>query len=69
MYCAELVWSVSGLASVPLCQLMICLAVPNALVSGGAPRSRTLIDALTEAFSLGVLWSDWGIDGQVKVRT
>ena len=72
MYCAKLVRSVSGLASFPLCQhnnLYSCIAVPNDLDSGGAPRSRALIDALTEAFSLAVLWSDWGIDGQVKVWT
>ena len=55
--------------SVSVNDLFSCLAVPNDLDSGGALRSRALIDALTEAFSLGVLWSDWGIDGQVKVRT
>ena len=54
-------WSVNDLFS--------CLAVPNDLDSGGAPRSRALIDALTEAFSLGVLWNDWGIDVQVKAWT
>ena len=72
MYCAKLVRSVSGLASFPLCQhnnLYSCIAVPNDLDSGGAPHSHALIDALTEAFSLAVLWSDWGIDGQVKVWT
>ena len=49
--------------------LYSCIAVPHDLDSGGAPRSCTLIDALTEAFLLTVLWSDWGIDGQVKVWT
>ena len=44
-----------------------CTATPNDLDSGGAPRSRTLIDALMEAFSLTALWHDWGIDGQIKV--
>ena len=72
MYCAKLVQSVSGLASFPLCQhnnLYSCIAVLNDLDSNGAPHSRALIDALMEAFSLAVLWSDWGIDGQVKVWT
>ena len=49
--------------------LYSCIAVLNDLDSGGALRSRALIDALTKAFSLAVLWSDWGIDGQVKVWT
>ena len=44
-----------------------CMAVPNDLDSGGAPRSRALIDALMEAFPLAALWNDWGIDGNVKV--
>ena len=55
--------------SVSVNNLFSCLAVPNDLDSGGAPHSRALIDALMEAFSLGVLWSYWGIDGQVKVQT
>ena len=49
--------------------ITICIAVLNDLDSGGAPCSHALIDAVTEAFSLAVLWSNWGIDGQVKVWT
>jgi len=44
-----------------------CTATPNDLDGGGAPRSRTLIDALMEAFLLAALWHDWVIDGQIKV--
>ena len=47
--------------------LLSCTAVPNDLDSGGAPRSRALVDALMEAFSAAALWNDWGIDSQVKV--
>ncbi|KAF8415957.1 hypothetical protein L210DRAFT_3616358 [Boletus edulis BED1] len=42
-----------------------CLAFPNDLDGGGAPRTLEVTQALIDEFSVGVLWDEWGIDGNV----
>ncbi|KAI6006921.1 hypothetical protein EDD15DRAFT_2153545 [Pisolithus albus] len=42
-----------------------CIAFPSDLDGGGAPRTSELTQALIEEFSLGILWDEWGIDGNV----
>ncbi|KAI6003078.1 hypothetical protein EDD15DRAFT_2157546 [Pisolithus albus] len=42
-----------------------CIAFPTDLDGGGAPRTSELTRALVEELPLGVLWDEWGIDGNV----
>lgn len=44
-----------------------CMAFPNNLDGGGTPHSCALADALKEAFSLGALWNEWGMDVEITV--
>ncbi|KIO12257.1 hypothetical protein M404DRAFT_20081 [Pisolithus tinctorius Marx 270] len=42
-----------------------CIAFPNDLDGGGAPWTSELTQMLIEELSLGILWDEWGIDGNV----
>ncbi|KIJ58801.1 hypothetical protein HYDPIDRAFT_101977, partial [Hydnomerulius pinastri MD-312] len=42
-----------------------CLAFPNDLDSGGAPRTREFTHALIEELPLGMIWDEWGVDANV----
>jgi len=44
-----------------------CTAFPDNLDGDGAPRSQRLADALGDAFSFVELWSEWGMDTEIKV--
>ena len=44
-----------------------CLAFPNDLDGGGPPWTLEVTQALTDEFSVGVLWDEWGIDCNVVV--
>ncbi|KIO07297.1 hypothetical protein M404DRAFT_76045, partial [Pisolithus tinctorius Marx 270] len=42
-----------------------CIAFPNDLNGSGAPQTLELTQALIEELPLGILWDEWGIDGNV----
>ncbi|KAF9240171.1 hypothetical protein BU15DRAFT_87691 [Melanogaster broomeanus] len=42
-----------------------CLAFPNDLDGGGAPRTKEFTDALIDELPLGVIWDEWGVDANV----
>ncbi|KAI6096718.1 hypothetical protein F5141DRAFT_1190959 [Pisolithus sp. B1] len=42
-----------------------CIAFPTDLDGSGAPQTSELTQALIEELSLGILWDEWGIDGNV----
>ncbi|KAF9238354.1 hypothetical protein BU15DRAFT_88408 [Melanogaster broomeanus] len=42
-----------------------CLAFPNDLDSGGAPRTKEFTHALIEELPLGVIWDEWGVDANI----
>lgn len=44
-----------------------CMALLNNLYVGGAPYSHVLTDALKQAFALGTLWDEWGMDAEIMV--
>ncbi|KIK80717.1 hypothetical protein PAXRUDRAFT_15634 [Paxillus rubicundulus Ve08.2h10] len=48
-----------------------CVATPKNLndPDGGAPQTQMLTDALVEELSPGVMWDEWGVDGNVKPFT
>ena len=46
-----------------------CTAFPDDLDGGGIHRSSELVNALKAVFLLGVLWDEWGIDGNITAST
>ncbi|KIK83034.1 hypothetical protein PAXRUDRAFT_71739, partial [Paxillus rubicundulus Ve08.2h10] len=48
-----------------------CVAPPNNLdgLDRGAPQMQALTNALVEELSSGVIWDEWGVDGNVKASS